>query len=335
MRSRSSFPAHAKTRSRGSFLLAGTQAPWRRAQVADASSSSIARARPARILKAARPSSQFTVASRMPAAPRTSISISSKGRPARVPDCPTISALANATLQVARNIGLPAQRNATCGARMAEIRARVKHVIFIIKENRTYDQVLGDLDVGNGDPRLAILGGALSPNHHRLARQFVTLDSFYDLGESRDGLGLVNGGPGHRLDREDCPGELCGSRACLQVGGSRPLHLHPAVSRRASRDQPEVSEIPTCCLDPRCSRPDPDDDDRPNEGFLWDAAIRAGLSVRNYGFCGCLAFTMSAAPGFVPVFASPSRRSGDLHPGRPAACAVERPLFSGLRPKVR
>ena len=55
--------------------------------------------------------------------------------------------------------------------------------MYIIKENRTYDQVLGDLEVGNGDPKLAILGAALSPNHHQLARQFVTLDNFYDSGE--------------------------------------------------------------------------------------------------------------------------------------------------------
>ncbi len=97
---------------------------------------------------------------------------------------PDQHALAAATMQVAANIGLPgAKERAAADARMAQIRVRVKHVVFIIKENRTYDQVLGDLDIGNGDPHLAILGGALSPNHHRLARQFVTLDNFYDSGE--------------------------------------------------------------------------------------------------------------------------------------------------------
>ena len=71
---------------------------------------------------------------------------------------------------------------------MAQVRTRVKHVVFIIKENRTYDQVLGDLEIGNGDPHLAILGRALSPNHHSLARQFVTLDNFMDPGDgSMDG----------------------------------------------------------------------------------------------------------------------------------------------------
>ena len=77
---------------------------------------------------------------------------------------PDERALAVTTLQVAQNIGLSggAERVAA-EARMAEIRKRVKHVVFIIKENRTYDQVLGDLEVGNGDPHLAILGGALRP----------------------------------------------------------------------------------------------------------------------------------------------------------------------------
>src|SRR6202008_1466105 len=69
----------------------------------------------------------------------------------------------------------------------------IKYVFYIIKENRTYDQVLGDLGRGNGDPKLAILGGALSPNHHRLARQFVTLDNFYCDGEvSVDGHSWSN-----------------------------------------------------------------------------------------------------------------------------------------------
>ena len=49
----------------------------------------------------------------------------------------------------------------------------IKHVLYIIKENRTYDQVLGDLGKGNGDPRLTIFGEKVTPNHHAMARQFV------------------------------------------------------------------------------------------------------------------------------------------------------------------
>jgi DNA-binding beta-propeller fold protein YncE len=70
---------------------------------------------------------------------------------------------------------------------------RIKHVIYIIKENRTYDQILGDLKqdgkpVGDGDPRWAMYGEAITPNLHKLALQFGVLDNFFDSGEvSGDG----------------------------------------------------------------------------------------------------------------------------------------------------
>ena len=70
---------------------------------------------------------------------------------------------------------------------------RIKHVIYIIKENRTYDQIFGDLEqdgkpVGNGDPSLTMYGEDITPNLHKLALQFGVLDNFYDSGEvSGDG----------------------------------------------------------------------------------------------------------------------------------------------------
>jgi len=74
-----------------------------------------------------------------------------------------------------------------------ETQNRIKHVIYIIKENRTYDQVFGDLNkdgkpVGNGDPSLTMYGEAITPNLHKLALQFGVLDNFFDSGEvSGDG----------------------------------------------------------------------------------------------------------------------------------------------------
>ncbi len=59
----------------------------------------------------------------------------------------------------------------------------IHHVFYIIKENRTYDQVLGDLGRGNGDAKLTLFGRDVTPNHHRLAEEFVTLDNFYANGE--------------------------------------------------------------------------------------------------------------------------------------------------------
>src|SRR5580692_7512206 len=59
----------------------------------------------------------------------------------------------------------------------------IKHVIYVIKENRTYDQVLGDVKEGNGDPSICIFPEKITPNHHKLAREFVLLDNFYADGE--------------------------------------------------------------------------------------------------------------------------------------------------------
>ena len=73
------------------------------------------------------------------------------------------------------------------------LQSRIQHVIYIIKENRTYDQVLGDLQsngkaVGNGDPSLTMYGAEITPNIHKLALQFGVLDNFFDSGEvSGDG----------------------------------------------------------------------------------------------------------------------------------------------------
>jgi YVTN family beta-propeller protein len=64
----------------------------------------------------------------------------------------------------------------------------IKHVLFIMKENRTYDQVFGDLKQGNGDPSLTLFGREVTPNQHALAEQFVLLDNLYCSGEvSQDG----------------------------------------------------------------------------------------------------------------------------------------------------
>src|SRR4029450_11673493 len=55
----------------------------------------------------------------------------------------------------------------------------IKHVFYVIRENRTYDQILGDLEKGNGDPNLALFGEDKTPNAQRLARHFVTIDNLY------------------------------------------------------------------------------------------------------------------------------------------------------------
>ncbi|MCX6614385.1 MAG: hypothetical protein NTW74_26540, partial [Acidobacteria bacterium] len=57
--------------------------------------------------------------------------------------------------------------------------APIQHVFYVIKENRTYDQIFGDMPQGNGDPKLALFGKEITPNHHKLAEEFILLDNFY------------------------------------------------------------------------------------------------------------------------------------------------------------
>src|SRR5258708_14099043 len=97
---------------------------------------------------------------------------------------PDAAELRTLTAQVARNNHfLAATENKKSREIFSFLRARIKQLIYVVKENRTYDQVLGDLEKGNGDPSLTLFPEALAPNHHELARRFVTLDNFYDSGE--------------------------------------------------------------------------------------------------------------------------------------------------------
>ncbi len=88
---------------------------------------------------------------------------------------------------VAGNNGWNRSRTAL-NPNLAVYHGAIKHVLYIIKENRTYDEVLGDMPQGNGDKRLCILGETLTPNHHALARQFTLFDNAYVSGtNSADG----------------------------------------------------------------------------------------------------------------------------------------------------
>jgi DNA-binding beta-propeller fold protein YncE len=115
----------------------------------------------------------------------------------------------------------------------------IKHVIYILKENRTYDQVLGDLakngqPVGNGDPRLTMYGAAVTPNQHRLALQFGVLDNFFDSGEvSGDGHVWSSAGIGTDYV-ENLAAELPQPAAHLRLrrDGGRRLSAAAAHTRR-------------------------------------------------------------------------------------------------------
>ncbi len=162
---------------------------------------------------------------------------------------PTRRQLAWLTRRVASDDLLNTVPNPHDEMTMAALRRRIRHVIYIVKENRTYDQVLGDLDRGNGDPSLAEFGQVVTPNQHRLASQFVDLDNTLCSGEVSG-----NGWPWSTAARES---DFNVKTVPLSYAGRGSPPGDSAV------DGPEGEK---------------------DQGYLWDSALRHHLSLRNYGF---------------------------------------------------
>jgi YVTN family beta-propeller protein len=112
-------------------------------------------------------------------------------------DAPGASELASFTNAVRVNNRMaapPVEARPRASAKSAPVPERagepstIEHIVYIVKENRTFDQVFGDLGKGNGDASLTMFGEEVTPNQHKLAREFVTLDNFYAAGgNSADG----------------------------------------------------------------------------------------------------------------------------------------------------
>jgi DNA-binding beta-propeller fold protein YncE len=205
---------------------------------------------------------------------------------------PEAGVLARLTLQVAANNNFPSMAARTRHAQvMAAVRSRVHHVVYIVKENRTYDQVLGDLELGNGDPQLALLPEPLSPNHHALARRFVTLDNFFDTAES-SGTGWVWSTAARTTDYTEKAVPLVYAIRGMpydQEGTNRNVNVsHPTIEerRRANPATPADPDLLPGTADVAAPDPPAGSGGAAGTGYLWDAALRAGLSVRNYGFYG-------------------------------------------------
>ena len=199
---------------------------------------------------------------------------------------PNPAQLATLTQQVALNNRFAFTESDSDKAVMAAVHQAIKHVIFIIKENRTYDQILGDLETGNGDPTLTEFGKAITPNQHNLAQQFVTLDNFLDTAEvSYDGWLWTTSARAPDVVERQYPVAYAARGTSLDSEGLN-RNVNVAIPTLAGRrladpftaDDPDVLPGQTDVAAP----------DGPNNevntGYLWDAALRAGLTVRNYGF---------------------------------------------------
>jgi DNA-binding beta-propeller fold protein YncE len=170
---------------------------------------------------------------------------------------PTTEQLAVLSEQAAKNMRRNAIRDAALPARANQppraIPERIgepsliEHVVYIIKENRTYDQVLGDIERGNGNKDLCIFGRQITPNHHRIAEQFVLLDNAYCCG--------ILSADGHQW-----------STSALSTAY---LEKSFAGFPRSYPDGMGEDESDALAYSPA--------------GFIWDNAILHGKTLRNYG----------------------------------------------------
>ncbi len=199
--------------------------------------------------------------------------------------------LARLTRQVAENDHVTRQLSPGEARTVAFLRGHIRHVIYVVKENRSYDQVLGDLEVGNGDPRLTVFPEALTPNQHALARRFIDLDAFFDSGESSNtGWNWTVAGRTNDFTEREAPVNYADRGLQYdQEGDNRNLNVGFATSAERLKVQPVGFHDPDMLPGAR----DVAAPDGPNaaqeQGYLWDQALKAGLSVRNWGFFGDLA----------------------------------------------
>lgn len=225
-----------------------------------------------------------------------------KGSLATIP-LPDPETLKSLTLQVSRNnhFSVPA-KHPESDAVFTFLRSRIHHVIYIIKENRTYDQILGDLEKGNGDPRLALFPEAIAPNHHAIARQFVTLDNFYDSGEvSGNGWNWSTAARATDFVERTIPLNYAHRGIGYDVEGVN-RGINTAATRPEDRihgklEDPDDQMPGTADV----GAPDGPDKDENGAGYLWDSALRARLTIRNYGFFANLAHYSATPNGGPPV----------------------------------
>jgi YVTN family beta-propeller protein len=243
------------------------------------------------------------------------------------------------TSQVATNNNFGAVPSAADAQTMATLRSNIKHVIYIVKENRTYDQILGDLGKGNGNPSLAEFPKKTTPSLHAMANNFVALDNFYDPGDVSG-----NGWPWTTSARESDAGAKMlppnyagnggggsydweGTNRNVNVGltGNARLAANPLSAALDADTLPAASNVAA--------------PDGPNgevqQGYLWNAALRAGVTVRNYGFFidltrYSLAGTPYAAAG-LPLDRTPfANKNAIAFASDPALAPLTDPYFRGF-----
>ncbi len=215
---------------------------------------------------------------------------------------PNATQLATLTSQVAANDGVGYAPSAQDAAVMQALHDHIKHVIYIVKENRTYDQVLGDLGKGNGDPSLVEFGAANTPNLHAAASGFVTFDNFYDSGEvSGNGWAWSTSARETDVGVKTIPLNYSGRGAPYDTEGTnRNVNVGLSGTARSSANPLTPADPDLLPGTGNVAAPDGPEGEV-QQGYLWNAALRAGLSVRNYGFfCDLSRYSSAVGPLQIP-----------------------------------
>ncbi|MBM3837875.1 MAG: bifunctional YncE family protein/alkaline phosphatase family protein [Verrucomicrobia bacterium] len=171
-----------------------------------------------------------------------------------------------------------------------------KHVVYIIKENRTYDQVLGDVKAGNGDPSLCIFGEQITPNQHKMVREFVLLDNTY------------------------CSGILSADGHQWATTGITTDYMEKSFAGfpRSYPDGMEDDDVDALAYSPG--------------GFIWDNALEHGKTIRDYGefaiaVTGWKDPQRKPAPGFIDFYNDFTKQTG-------LTVMRSRPAIESLRPHL-
>jgi DNA-binding beta-propeller fold protein YncE len=208
----------------------------------------------------------------------------------------------NLTAHVAANNGYSRRASERDEDVMEFLHSKIKHVIYVVKENRTFDQILGDLNNGsNGEPSLALFGEPVTPSFHRLARHFVTLDNFMDPGDgSMDGWSWSMRGRvtnTETLSQQENYARV--NRGLSYEGEGQNRNIPSNLNTTAARDfffDPTGATTPYSTQTASLSGGTPnilagDGDhaatDGPTgyqQGYIFNAVLNAGGTVRNYGW---------------------------------------------------
>jgi YVTN family beta-propeller protein len=264
---------------------------------------------------------------------------------------PTPSQLNELTRQVAKNNGFNLTLTPADQALLRMLRKNIKHIIYIVKENRTYDQILGDLPAGNGDPNLTQFPQPVTPNEHALAQRFVQLDNFYDPSNvSYEGWQWSTAA--RSVDATEKTYSVYYAKRGLSYdseGTVRNINVaYPNVAARQAAD-PATPGDPDLLPGPRSeedidgpgkpkevvtarAKDEENSDDQEGAGYLWDAAIRARLAVRNYGFhCDLVRYSLAASAGGIPPLENPyATRTRVAFPAHAALAPRTDPYFRGF-----